>query len=64
MNEKLEKLNRQKTAAEKKLIAAQHREKQLEHELKRLTRSERTHRLNITVRRSRQSGVARATCPD
>ena len=43
MNEKLEKLNRQKTAAEKKLIAAQHREKQLEHERKRLTR--RTHRL-------------------
>ena len=37
MNEKLEKLNRQKTAAEKKLIAAQHREKQLEHERKRLT---------------------------
>ena len=30
MNEKLEKLNRQKTAAEKKLIAAQHREKQLD----------------------------------
>lgn len=45
MNEKLEKLNRQKTAAEKKLIAAQHREKQLEHERKHLTRSERTHRL-------------------
>ena len=45
MNEKLEKLNRQKAAAEKKLIAAQHREKQLEHERKRLTRSERTHRL-------------------
>ena len=45
MNEKLEKLNRQKTAAEKKLIAAQHREKELEHERKRLTRSERTHRL-------------------
>ena len=44
MNEKLEKLNRQKAAAEKKLIAAQHREKQLEHERKRLTRSERTHR--------------------
>ena len=44
-SEKLEKLNRQKTAAEKKLIAAQHREKQLEHERKRLTRSERTHRL-------------------
>lgn len=45
MNDKLEKLNRQKTAAEKKLVAAQHREKQLEQELKRLTRSERTHRL-------------------
>lgn len=29
MTEKLEKLNRQKTAAEKKLVAAQHREKQL-----------------------------------
>ena len=39
MNEKLEKLSRQKAAAEKKLIAAQHREKQLEHERKRLTRS-------------------------
>ena len=38
MNEKLEKLSRQRAAAEKKLIAAQHREKQLEHELKRLTR--------------------------
>ena len=36
MNEKLE-----------KLIVAQHREKQLEHELKRLTRSERTHRLLV-----------------
>ncbi len=36
---------RQRAAAEKKLIAAQHREKQLEHERKRLTRSERTHRL-------------------
>ena len=45
MNEKLEKLSRQRAAAEKKLIAAQHREKQLKHELKRLTRSERTHRL-------------------
>lgn len=45
MNEKLEKLNRQKAAAEKKLIAAQQKEKQLEHELKRLTRSDRTHRL-------------------
>lgn len=45
MNEKLEELRQQKMAAEKKLIAAQYKEKQLEHELKRLTRSERTHRL-------------------
>lgn len=44
INEKLEKLNCQKkTVTEKKLIAARHREKQLEHEQKRLTRSERTH---------------------
>ena len=45
MNEKLEELRRKKMAAEKKLIAARHKEKQLEHERKRLTRSERTHRL-------------------
>ena len=45
MNKKLERLNHQKTAVEKKLTAAQHREKQLEHERKRQTRSERTHRL-------------------
>lgn len=45
MNEKLEKLIQQKATAEKKLTAARHKEKQLEHELKRLTRSERTHRL-------------------
>lgn len=29
MNEKLEKLNRQKAAAEKKLIAAQHRQQNI-----------------------------------
>lgn len=45
MNEKLEKLTRQKATAEKKLTVARHKEKQLEHELKRLTRSERIHRL-------------------
>lgn len=45
IDKKLEELKRKKVAAEKKLIAAQHKEKQLEHELKRLTRSERTHRL-------------------
>ena len=45
MNEKLEKPNRQKTAVEKKLIVAQHREKQLEYERKCLTQSKRTHRL-------------------
>lgn len=44
-NEKLEKLKHDKYVAEKKLTAAKHREKQLESELKRLTRSERTHRL-------------------
>ena len=44
-NEQLEKLKHQKHVAEKKLTAAKHREKQLQHELKRLTRSERTHRL-------------------
>ena len=43
--EQLEKLKQQKYVAEKKLTAAKHREKQLQHELKRLTRSERTHRL-------------------
>ena len=41
----LEKLKHQQYVAEKKLIAAKHREKRLQHEIKRLTRSERTHRL-------------------
>ena len=44
-NEKLEKLTHDQYVAEKKLTAAQHREKRLKNELKRLTRSERTHRL-------------------
>ena len=44
-NEKLEKLKHELYVAEKKLTAAKHREKRLESELKRLTRSERTHRL-------------------
>ena len=44
-NEKLEKLKHDQYVAEKKLTAAKHREKRLESELKRLTRSERTHRL-------------------
>ena len=44
-NEQLEKLKQQKYVAEKKLTAAKHREKELQHALKRLTRSERTHRL-------------------
>ena len=43
--EELEKLKHQKYVAEKKLTAAKHKEKRLESELKRLTRSERTHRL-------------------
>ena len=44
-NEKLEKLKHEQYVAERKLTAAKHREKQLESEMKRLTRSERTHRL-------------------
>ena len=44
-NEKLEKLKHEQYVAERKLTAARHREKQLVSEIKRLTRSERTHRL-------------------
>ena len=44
-NEKLEKLKREQYVAEKKLTAAKNKEKRLESEIKRLTRSERTHRL-------------------
>ena len=45
MSEKLEKLKHEQYVAEKKLTAAKHNEKRLQSELKRLTRSERTHRL-------------------
>ena len=41
-NEKLKKLEHEKYVAEKKLTAAKHKEKRLESEIKRLTRSERT----------------------
>ena len=44
-NEKLEKLKHEQYVAERKLTAAKHKEKRLESELNRLTRSERTHRL-------------------
>ena len=44
-NEQLEKLKQQKYVAEKKLTAAKHKEKRLDSEIKRLIRSERTHRL-------------------
>ena len=44
-NEKLEKLKHDQYVAEKKLTAAKHTETRLENEIKRLTRSERTHRL-------------------
>lgn len=44
-NEQLENLKHQKYIAEKKLTAAKHKEKRLQSELNRLTRSERTHRL-------------------
>ena len=45
MNEKLEKLNRQLAQGEARLRRAQHEEKILEHQIKMLTRKERTHRL-------------------
>ena len=41
----LEKLRHKQYVAERKLTAAKHKEKRLENEIKRLTRSERTHRL-------------------
>ena len=44
-NEKLEKLKHDQYVAERKLTAAKRKEKRLESEIKRLTRSERTHRL-------------------
>lgn len=44
-NEKLEKLKHEQYVAERKLTAAKHKQKRLESELKRLNRSERTHRL-------------------
>ena len=44
-NEQLEKLKQEQHKLEKKLTAAKHKEKRLQSELKRLTRSERTHRL-------------------
>ena len=45
MSEELEKLRHKQCIAERKLTAAKHKEKQLEHKLKQLTRSEKTHRL-------------------
>lgn len=45
MSEELEKLRYKQYVAERKLTAAKHKEKRLQSELKRLTRSERTHRL-------------------
>ena len=45
MSNKLDRLKHQKSKAEKQLFAARHKEKYLEHQVKRLTRSERTHRL-------------------
>ena len=44
-SEKLEKLKHERYVAERKLTAAKQREKRLESEIKRLTRSERTHHL-------------------
>lgn len=45
MSEELEKLRQKQYVAKRKLTAAKHKEKLLQSELKRMTRSERTHRL-------------------
>ena len=45
MSEELETLRHKQYVAEHKLTTAKHKEKRLQNELKRLTRSERTHRL-------------------
>ena len=47
MSEELEKLRHKQYVAERKLTAAKHKKKRLQSELKRLTRSERSHRLCI-----------------
>ena len=49
-DEKLEKLKHEQYVAERKLTAATHKQKRLESELKRLNRSERTHRLCTRAR--------------
>ena len=45
MNEKLEKLNQELAKGEARLRRVQHEEKILEHQMKQLTRKERTHRI-------------------
>ena len=45
MSEELENLKHKQYFAERKLTAAKHSEKRLQSELKRLTKSEKTHRL-------------------
>ena len=45
MSEELEKLRHKQYVVERKLTATKHKEKRLQSELKRLTRSERNHRL-------------------
>ena len=63
-----EKLNRQKNADEKKMIVAQHREKPLEYERKRLTRNERAYwlsffrRFSQSVVKNRRSWLAAFCC--
>ena len=55
MSEELEKLRHKQCIAERKLTAAKHKEKRLQNELKRLTRSERT--APVTALRSRRWGM-------
>ena len=49
INEKLEKLNQEIAKGEARLRRAQHEEKILEHQMKQLTRKERTHRLDRCI---------------
>ena len=63
MNEKLKKLNQQLAKSEARLRRAQHEEKILEHQMKQLTRKERTHRL-CTRGAISESSLPRRQRPD
>ena len=58
---KLEKLNRELEKSEKKLRKAINDEKVLQHQLKQLTRKERTHRINNGGSQSQPPGSSACT---